>query len=312
MTGFRQQPRAPRGQVLVAIALLAAAAALLLDWGPAGTTFAEPRGVSARPAAQPRSSVRMHWGSYNRYSPIQPDGQYKHDKDIGKEEQDLQGYVMFADMEKSVFDGNKEKRTIIDKYWGKKFVIQTDNWEYELYDVEDDEEEWPRTGLWSKDFRMPMNGPHGFTAREPELRREYNGMVKKLRKKHSHGHRYPNGKAVYLTKVQHIPFTREIYGEKYAGKAPWLLKPSEVALRKRQLEAQRLKRRLEQEAEVMRINRLRNLGIFAGEQEWRRPWQPKVDVLTGELLEELQDVSLPESDFDGASDDEDESEDEDE
>jgi len=237
----------------------------------------------------------MH-GSYNRYWQINKDGSYTSDAMLGKEEQDLQGYVMFADMDQSVFDGNQDKRTITDKYWGKKFVIRTDTWEYELYvdgdpDLED-QEEWPRTGLWSKDFRMPMNGPHGFAARERKLRQEYNGMVKKLRKKHSHGQAYPNGKNIYLTKVQHIPFTREIYGEKYAGKAPWLLRPTEVALRKRQLEANRLKRRLEQEAEVMRIKRLRNLGIFPGEQEWRRPWQPKVDVMSGDLIEPLQDVSL--------------------
>ncbi|CAK0892916.1 unnamed protein product [Prorocentrum cordatum] len=155
---------------------------------------------------------------------------------------------------------------------------------------------------------MPINGPHGFTAREQELLGEYKGMVKKLYKKHSHGYKYPNGKAVYLTKIQHIPFTTAIYGETYAGKAPWLLKPTEVTLRKRQLEANRLKRRLEQEAEILRVKRLRDLGIYAGEQEWRRPWQPQVDLLSGELLEDLQDVSLTETDEES----EDESEDEDE
>jgi len=284
---------------------------VLLGWGPAGAAFAEPRGVSARPAAQPRARVKMH-GAYNRFTKRNTfgDGQYITNRKLALEDQDLQGYVMFEEMEKSMFDGNQEKKTIIERYWGKKFVVRTDTWEYELY-KDDWEKGWPTTGLWSKDFRMPINGKHGFIKRERELRGEYAGMVKKLFKRHSRGWKYPNGKAVHLTKLQHIPFTREIYGEKYAGKAPWLLDPREVPLRKRQLEANRLKRRLEQEAELLRVKRLRDLGIYAGEQEWRRPWQPQVDLLTGELLEELQDVSLPDLDED-EDESEDESEDEDE
>merc|ERR1719414_2875836 len=114
-----------------------------------------------------------------------------------------------------------------------------------------------------------------YKIREPDLRREWRRRKRKLRKLHGGGQRRPNGKLIFLEKMEDSPFTREI--PKYAKKAEWVFGPKEVELRERMKRAMALKRRLEQEAEEARVARLKELGVWPGEQAWRRPWQPKVE-----------------------------------
>merc|ERR550517_2368155 len=98
-----------------------------------------------------------------------------------------------------------------------------------------------------------------YKRREPDLRREWRRRKRKLRKKHGGGERRPNGKLIFLEKMEDSPFTREI--PKYAKKAEWTFGPKEVELRERKKRAVELKRRLEQEAEQKRIDRLKELGV---------------------------------------------------
>merc|ERR1740121_1732529 len=92
------------------------------------------------------------------------------------------------------------------------------------------------------------------------------------------GQRWPNGKYIFLTKLQGSPFTRERFGEKYVGRAPWHFHPSEVKFREQQIRAHELKRRLELEAAETRFARLKELGVWPGEPSWRKPWEPQVDM----------------------------------
>merc|ERR1711972_749304 len=75
---------------------------------------------------------------------------------------------------------------------------------------------------------------------------------RKLRIKHGMGQKWPNGKYIFLSKLQGSIFTRQKYGDKYVGRAEWHFSPNEIEARERQLRALQLKRRLEQEAEEKR------------------------------------------------------------
>merc|ERR1711920_802974 len=112
--------------------------------------------------------------------------------------------------------------------------------------------------------------------REKDLKQKWRAKKRKLRMKHGNGQKWPNGKYIFLAKLQGSPFTREKYGEKYVGRAAWHFSPNEIKGRERQLRAMELKRRLETEAEEKRLNRLKELNIWPGDPKWRKPWQQEI------------------------------------
>lgn len=173
--------------------------------------------------------------------------------------------------ETSVFDG-KRSDIIKRKYDGKYYRVSRSTWTYTMKNRQTKQEE---TGKWNPAWSMPEEE---FVRREPELRKQYLRKKRKLRIKHGRGQRWPNGKLIHLTKLQGSPFTRQMFGEKYVGRAPWHFSPKEVEHRAQQMRAQELKRRLEFEASATRYARLRELGVWSGDLSWRKPWQPQVDL----------------------------------
>lgn len=174
---------------------------------------------------------------------------------------------------KSVFDGTQRSGIFTRNYNGTKYLIIKSNWTYQVRDPET--KATLETGEWLPEWNMPKAS---FDKRRKTFLRRWRAKKRKLRIKHGMGQRWPNGKLIYLTKLQCSPFTKEFYGQKYVGKAPWLFSANEVPARERQMRALTLKRQMEQAAEEKRIARLRELGVWPGEQSWRRPWQPQVDL----------------------------------
>lgn len=170
---------------------------------------------------------------------------------------------------KSVFDG-QQKKWFRAKFDDKVYRVYRDTWTYE--------EKQPdgsfKTGKWARGFNMPEAE---FEKRRPKLMQKYRAKKRKLRIKHGMGQKYPNGQYIFLTKLSGSPFTRELYGEKYAGRKEWLLHPNEVPAREQHMRAMELKRKMMQEGEEKRLNRLKDLGVWPGEQAWRKPWEPKPD-----------------------------------
>lgn len=173
----------------------------------------------------------------------------------------------------SVFDGPTSS-TFRQKFAGKWFEVDKADWTYILKDK--DTGEVIRTGAWARAWNMPEKD---FDQRQKGLKQQWRAKKRKLRIKHGMGEKWPNGKYIFLAKLQGSPFTREQYGEKYVGRAAWHFSPKEVENRERTLRALELKRRLEQEAEQKRVSRLAELGVWPGNKNWRRPWQPKVASL---------------------------------
>lgn len=172
---------------------------------------------------------------------------------------------------KSVFDG-PVSTTFKRRYMGRWYLVDRSDWTFTLLNKDGETTE---KGDWMRAFNMPMKS---FKRREKSLRQRWRAKLRKNRIKHGMGQRWPNGKYIFIAKMQGSIFTREKYGEKYVGRAAWHHSPNEIPARERQMRALALKRRLEQEAEEKRIERLRELGVWPGEQTWRRPWQPKVDL----------------------------------
>jgi len=168
----------------------------------------------------------------------------------------------------SVFDGPTKRPTFSIKYKDKWYKITRATWTYVTYDGE--------SGDWAKEWNMPLDE---FKKRRPMYFQRWKAKKRKLRQKHGNGFKHPNGRYVYLTKMRRSPFTREVHGEKYATKPPWIFSPKEIESREQQLRARELKRRLMQEEEENRVKKLRALNVWLGDPSWRRPWQPKVDII---------------------------------
>lgn len=191
------------------------------------------------------------------------------DAEVTSEEPEPEDDEMGEELEpaRSIFDGPQSdmfKR----KYDGHWYEVFRSNWTYRRANNHS------KTGSWERGFNMPAGA---FARERPRLLQKWRHKKRRLRLKHGMGQRYPNGKLIFLTKLQGHPFTREFYGEKYAGQAEWHYSPKEIEGRERQLRAHALKRRLEQEAEETRVARMRELNVWLGEEGWRRPWQAKAE-----------------------------------
>lgn len=165
----------------------------------------------------------------------------------------------------SVFDGPMDqiRKKKIDSRW---YIVNTEtNMWHSNGEI----------GEWDEAWDLPADY---VKEHYDELKREFKIKRRKLRKKHGMGQKYPNGQYIYLVKMMDHPLTAKIHGPKYAGRAEWLFSPKEVEYRERRNRARELQRRLILIAEQKRVERLRELGVWLGEEEWQygKPWVPKI------------------------------------
>merc|ERR1712050_405078 len=124
-------------------------------------------------------------------------------------------------------------------------------------------------GAWARAWNMPEKD---FKIREKSLKQKWRAKKRKLRIKHGMGQKWPNGKYIFLAKLQGSPFTRQQYGEKYVGWKAWSKKSVERGQQRKR--ANKLKTRLMIEAEETRLERLAQLQVWPGEREWKKPFDP--------------------------------------
>jgi len=167
----------------------------------------------------------------------------------------------------SVIDGPVSE-TFNTYYKGEEYEVSRKDWTFKKLEGD------LATGDWNKAFTMPEAA---FKKNEKSLRQRWRSKKRKLRIYHGMGQKWPNGKYIFLTKLQGSIFTRQQYGENYVGHAQWHYSPNEMARRERQTRAAALKRELEQQAEETRVARMKELNVGLGKESWRRPWQAKVD-----------------------------------
>jgi len=176
------------------------------------------------------------------------------------------GEVVVEERPQSVLDGPVSE-TFTTYYKGEKHTVSRKDWTYKN-EVSGD------TGEWEKAFTMPVAA---FKKNEKQLKQRWRSKKRKLRIYHGMGQKWPNGKYIFLSKLQGSIFTRQQYGDNYVGYAPWHYSPNEITRRERQQRAGALKRELEQQAEEVRVARMKELNVGLGKESWRRPWQAKVD-----------------------------------
>lgn len=262
MPGAGPAPGRPRRRALLVLGGAAAAAAYL--FAPV-KSFSQAGGLSAFAFA----------GTVPRAAAAAPRGHVA----LRAEEVDAEVAGGADEEEKkvtSVFDG-PVTGTFKSRFNHVNYIVDRSTWKYT---VENEDMTEGEKGDWAREWNMPQKE---FKKRERSLKQKWRAKKRKLRIRHGEGQRWPNGRLIFLSKLNGSPFTRERHGEKYTKKAPWLYSPNEVPARERQMRALALKRRLEQEAEETRVKRLQELGVWPGRQAWRRPWQPKVDLTPNTL-----------------------------
>eukprot|EP00442_Polarella_glacialis_P012486 CAMPEP_0115075702 /NCGR_PEP_ID=MMETSP0227-20121206/16016_1 /TAXON_ID=89957 /ORGANISM="Polarella glacialis, Strain CCMP 1383" /LENGTH=275 /DNA_ID=CAMNT_0002462757 /DNA_START=1 /DNA_END=828 /DNA_ORIENTATION=+ len=158
----------------------------------------------------------------------------------------------------SVLDGQK-RAWFKQKFDGMYHKVFRANWTYIITDTGE-------TGEWN---RASTARSTEVSQRQVHLPHQAPGLPVHSRIKHGMGQRYPNGKYIFLTKLQGSPFTRELYGEKYIGKAEWTYHPNEVKAKEKVQRARELKRTMAIETEERRVAHLRQLGVWPGESHWR-------------------------------------------
>jgi len=173
------------------------------------------------------------------------------------EDDDRSGSMLSAADASSVFDGPTQEY-FRQRYQGNYYKVYRSDWTYVRNDG--------KRGKWNRGWTMPEEA---FQRNKDRLMNQYNKKERKLRRVCGKGQRYPNGKLVHLQKLQGSPFTRELYGEKYIGRAEWIYSPDEVKRRQKYRRAQELRRRMALENEERRLNRLKELGVWTGKPEWR-------------------------------------------
>ncbi|CAE6912054.1 rplD [Symbiodinium sp. CCMP2592] len=133
------------------------------------------------------------------------------------------------------------------------------------------------TGEWSKYFKMPQSEVE---RRKPKLMFEYFKKIRKWRRKMGMC-RYPNGHLKFIVMMKDHPFTREIYGDKYADTPKWIYNKGEVKRKEMVKRARKLELMLRREDEERRLDRLREMGVWTGEPSWHRDaerdmrWRPR-------------------------------------
>lgn len=231
------------------------------SWG-VGKTFVAPGATLRAPlpqAATANSGSRVALRAQKDLSKMSPE-------DADKEYWDVAMQVNPSrSQEWSVFDGPIDQvvRKRID---GRHYIVNTETnmWH-----------SCGETGEWDPDWDMPSD----YVKKNWDaLVRDFKMKRKKLKKKHNMGAKYPNGQKIYLVKMMDHPLVVKFHGPKYAGRAEWLMSPKEVEYKERRTRARELQRRLTLIAEQKRVKRLRELGVWLGEESWQdgKPWIPKV------------------------------------
>lgn len=172
----------------------------------------------------------------------------------------------------SVFDAPQwQQETFKKKYDGQVYTVNKKDWTFVV-------EKTGYRGAWARAWSMPEME---FKKNEKRLRQQWRAKKRQLRRKHGNM-RYPDGKFIFLAKLQGNPFTREKYGEKYIGR-PEFKHPNDLKGREQQKRAMELKRKLEQQAEEVRVARMKELNVWLGDIAWRRPWQAKADYIEKDI-----------------------------
>lgn len=125
----------------------------------------------------------------------------------------------------------KKNRPRVCKFRGTYYMVNPVDWTYEQLpkDYREDAkgDGGPMTGKWNRAFRQPE---WRFKKSEKDYRKSWWAKRRTLRQKYGRGQRWNNGKLIHLAKLQGSPFTRERFGDKYFGKAPWTNHPNEIAI----------------------------------------------------------------------------------
>lgn len=253
MEAIGQKPRR-RQAGHASLLLLAAAACLLAAWRHAAplATFAAP------PAARP--SLGALGGAALRAACDEARVALRAEAEDAAE-------MVEPEVMQSVFDG-PVRDTFKKKFDGTWYRVTMSNWTWTT--------RFGKSGDWARAWSMPVEE---FAKRKKELKQRWRKQKRKLRLKHGKGQRYPNGKLIFLCKLQGNPFTREQFGEKYIGRAAWHYSPNEILARERQMRALELKSILEQKAEEVRVKRMQELNVGLGDPIWRRRWRAKVEYV---------------------------------
>eukprot|EP00930_Biecheleria_cincta_P055839 TRINITY_DN4209_c0_g1_i1.p1 TRINITY_DN4209_c0_g1~~TRINITY_DN4209_c0_g1_i1.p1 ORF type:complete len:277 (-),score=48.72 TRINITY_DN4209_c0_g1_i1:59-889(-) len=249
-----QQRRSPAVLVAVPMAVAAFVAAIAVaPWRAEEAAFV----IGARPAQISRLADRSYLVCQAEdvvdVEVEDDDG----DDDDEEEDESRSGPMPSADNVSSVFDGPK-KDYFKQRYKGRRYKVFRSTWTY----IRDD----GQRGKWNRGWTMPQEA---FEKNRGRLLKDYKRKARKLRQKCGMGQRYPNGKLVHLQILQGSPFTRELYGEKYIGRAEWVYHPDEKERRATCRRALELKRKLAMENEERRLARLKELGVWTGKPEWR-------------------------------------------
>lgn len=255
MSGLQVPMKARRRAAALATAVAAAAVTLLFV-----------------PSSQPSECFVTGWADQKRElsmsrraEPAKPRPDYQTNARFNSERDQAYKQRASATIVGSVFDGPVGQ---FQKYF-----------EQELYTIDKETLVFTtksgKTGKWNKDWQMPHET---FKEREKDLWREFRALARKLRKKHGRGQVMPNGEPIYVRKMAWNPFTWKVFGNRYREPAPWLYSEKEVEAREKQMRAKELKRRLQLEEEEKRILRLRKLGVWLGESNWRKPWLRQVKL----------------------------------
>lgn len=131
-----------------------------------------------------------------------------------------------------------------------------------------------KRGEWCANFSMP---DFAYQQELPWLIKMWKKKQRKMRKKKGAGAKFPNGRYIYIEQDK-SPFRDTFYPE-YAQKAEWYHDPSEAEWnqQKERARALRIQRQLVVEAE--RLEYLREIGVWPGESDDRRPmWKRQVPI----------------------------------
>lgn len=166
---------------------------------------------------------------------------------------------------KSVLDAGSNRYTS-ERYRGQKYKIWPDN----TYVSAETEEK----GKWNSYFHMPESEVE---RKKPKLMYEYFKQLRRLRRKMGNC-RYRNGQLKFVVMMRKHPFTKEVYGSRYAENPEWVQMPGEQRLKRQKERARELERKLRLEAEELRMEKLQKMGVWTGNPEWRKATVPERQV----------------------------------
>eukprot|EP00440_Ansanella_granifera_P016545 gb/GFBE01017974.1/.p1 GENE.gb/GFBE01017974.1/~~gb/GFBE01017974.1/.p1 ORF type:complete len:278 (+),score=62.52 gb/GFBE01017974.1/:1-834(+) len=250
-----QAQRRGRPLLVVVAGAIAATAALLLALGDSEVDGVAFTGPVARPSGLSRAGARASYLA--RGAAEEDDDDAVVDVEVSDVEAVEQKSSMPGEDLESVFDGERKSITFEQKRKKHVYTVNRETWMFEREDGV--------TGEWNRAYCMPEEE---FQKLRPKYLQRYKKKARKLRRI-TGNQRYGNGKLVHLCKLQGSPFTREFHGEKYVGRADWVWDRGEIKRKAQKTRARELERKLRVEYEERRLERLRELGVWPGQSNWR-------------------------------------------